>query len=204
MAWFLPIGVFEGVKLTSEIQDSIADLSGDGEVTHAVLRLGSGSAPVDPEYSDLLEFLSTAPSQELLNQWAIEQEDPDQAATKFAELVEDGVVMSFGEFPVADDRMQGRLVKKIADIERVPFTPTAGHETSLVYFGGGSGRAFANAALLDVVDTMGRDATTSLQQLSARFNQAVGDEEAARSEAIFASGLQSLVQAGVVEIYLQE
>lgn len=201
MVWFLPIGVFEGVKLTSEISDSISDLSEDGEVLHAVLRLGSGSAPVDSEYSDVLEFLSSAPSHEALNQWAEEQEHPDVAATKFRELVEDGVVMSFGEFDIADQRMLGRLVRKVSTPERLEFSPASGQDPTLVCFRGRAGRAFANATLLDVVGSLEDDAT-ELLPLFARFNDAFG-ADSARSEATFVSGLESLVQAGVVEIYLR-
>lgn len=198
MVWYLPIGVYDGIKPASQIVDSTVDLSSDRDALQAVLRLGSGSIPIPESYGPILEFLSMAPTDILLAQWLVEQEDADAAKQSLTELAENGLIMSFGEHPITDPRVAERQVAKKSPITRV-HDDTAEEGDELVLIEAAGGEVLVHGALLDLVGRSGPQ-PISVGNLYMRLEGTLSGKANAQPDQILEAGLQSLVQAGAVEV----
>ncbi|MGH3089170.1 MAG: hypothetical protein ACRDSJ_17880, partial [Rubrobacteraceae bacterium] len=197
------IGVYEGIKMTSEITDSTVDLSGDGEIPHAVLRVGAGSIPVSPDYDAVLDFLaSSAPNELALKTWISDQPEPDAVVETLRELSEDGMIMSVGEYPLADPRFAKVVVRPAAPITRVA-DETAAPGDDQILVNAGNGEFLASEPLVDLISAMD-EAPVPVAELFSRFRDTVSADERPYADQVFEADLKSLVATGAVHVYHAE
>lgn len=203
MVWFVPIGIYEGVKTTAEITDSTVDLSDDApDAEHVALRIGTGTIPAPIEYDTLLEFLARrAPNDLYLSEWIGQQPNPDDVATQFDELVENGIIMTFGEYPLDHPRMAGRVAVKGDPVVRVGDEREEGRRS--IWVDAGRGELLADEPLVELIEQM-TDVPVPVDDLYARFTRALVDEEKPRASQRFEASLESMVQTGAVSIMLRE
>ncbi len=199
MVWFLPIGTYDGPSNPVGTAQAVGEPSGP-DVT---LRTGTGTVTVPLEYGYVLDFLATAPLDVRLHEWVSEQDDSQQASDDFDELIENGFVMTFGEFPLSDPRMANRIVIKRADPAPVDSAPTGTEDDYLKLVDAGNGKVLANEWLVDLVTYMD-DLPIDLQDLYRKFEQLVPEAEQRFADQLFESGLKSLVRTGAIGIVVKE
>lgn len=203
MVWFVPVGIYEGVKTTAEITDPTVDLSEDpAEMTHVALRVGAGTIPLPVEYDELLAFLATsAPNDLYLPEWVGQTEDPEDTATKFEELAEHGIVMTFGEYPLDHPRMAGRVVLRGDEIARG--TRSTAASSIAIRIDAGRGKVLVAEPLVTIAEAL-TDDPLPVEEMYARFVAALDGADREHASQLFEAGLQSLVQTGAVHVMKQE
>ncbi|WP_141780991.1 hypothetical protein [Nocardioides albertanoniae] len=204
MTWYLPIGVYEGVRSSSEIVDSTVDISSETASDHAVLRIGSGSLPLPTGYAALLEILSTAPAELALAEWVESSGNVDAVRTQLNELNENGLVMQFGNRPLTDDELADIQIRKVAETvpsksQPEPFSASGGP----ALFEAGDSQGVAYGATLMAVSSMG-SSPSSLAEILRAVTEAVPEEKKAFAEQILQGDLQHLVRHHRVELFVKE
>lgn len=200
MVWYLPIGVYEGIKMTSEITDSTVNLSADGEIPHAVLRVGAGAIPVAPEYDSVLHFLAAAAPNELaVQEWIAQQADSSDAARKFGELAEDGMIMSVGEYAITDPRFAKVVVQRAAPMTQVA-DDTAEPEDDQLLVNAGGGEYLVGEAMFTLVNSMD-DSPVPVRSLFAKLRDVAPAGSQPHIDQAFEADLKSLVATGAVRVY---
>ncbi|MGH3999965.1 MAG: hypothetical protein ACRDTJ_21175 [Pseudonocardiaceae bacterium] len=201
MVWYLPIGVYEGIKMTSEITDSTVDLSGDGEIPHAVLRVGVGAIPVPTSYGRLLEYLATAPEDVSLKSWIAEQSDSADLVKQMNDLNENGLVFPIGEYPPTDQMFDDVLIRQVARANRIP-DDTAEPGDDLIAVDAGGGEFLVTEPLLDLTERLGSD-PVSFKTVYNDLLSSLTDDDRQHAATLFETGLQSLVKTGALTVYLK-
>lgn len=199
MVWFIPIGIYEGVKTTAEITDSTIDLSGDApDAEHVALRIGTGTIPAPIEYDALLSFLAAeAPNDLLLPEWVGQQEDPDGLATQFEQLVDNGIVMTFGEYPLDHPRMAGRVAVRANPVTRGD--TTFDDDNKSIWVSAGRSEVLATESFVEIVESMG-NSPVPVEDLFARLLASLSGNDIKHASQIFESDLQALVQTGALNV----
>lgn len=203
MAWYLPIGVYEGIKLTSEITDSTVDLSADGEIPHAVLRLGSGSIPVPAEYAKALECLAGAPGPVQIEEWVMSASEPAEASAQIEKLMDLGLVMALDEQRLKDSALNDLRLDKRERVSRWEEQPEAYARSGSVGIRTREGSTSVDEATLAMLDALPdhpvavKDALRSLESLLPEDRKSFADP-------ILQADLRGLVRLRAAVVYLQE
>lgn len=203
MAWYLPIGVYEGIKMTSEITDPTVDLSADGEIRHAVLRLGSGAIPVPEEYAKALECLAGAPGPVQIEEWVMSSSDPSEASAQIEKLMDLGLVMALDEQRLKDSALNDLRIDKRQRVTRWEEQPEAYARSGSVGIRTPEGSTSVDEATLAMLDALPdhpvalRDALRSLESL-------LPDDRKSFADPILQADLRGLVRLGAAVVYLQE
>jgi hypothetical protein len=204
VVWYLPIGIYEGIKLTSEITDSTVDISGDGEIPHAVLRVGSGSIPLPASAGPVLEYLATAPSEVDFASWIHGSESADSHAEMVDTLNENGMVMSFDAEPLSDEDLDSVLIVRQLGARKASTQPEPyGQPGRSVLFENEHGSDTVSPACLTMVDAL-TDTPVPLREALGLIERALPEDKRQFADSTLQVGLQALVRAKAVSIFLKE